>query len=233
MHTFRGIRRTCASVSALVTSALTTSAACAPEKPLVGGFDGSVSILPAMLSHNEKFVREGAYRDYAVATPAPAARCVILTCMDSRLTHLLPAALNIKQGEAKIIKTAGAILSHPFGGIMRSIIVALYELRASEVFVIGHEDCGMRSIDVSGTTKKMVAAGVPEDRLKTLETAGVDVHKWLEGFASVDESVLAAVEIVRSHPLVPSNLRVTGLVIDPNSGALRLAKKNASPSHIH
>jgi carbonic anhydrase len=231
MHIYRGIRRICASASIFGMLAHNTSASCAPESAPIIGFNDSESRLAAMLAHNEKFVREGAYRDYAVATPAPATRCVILTCMDSRLTHLLPAALNIKQGDAKIIKTAGAILSHPFGGIMRSIIVALYELRASEVFIIGHEDCGMRSIDVSGTTKKMIAAGVPADRLRVLETSGVNVHKWLEGFASVDESVLAAVEAVRTHPLVPPTLKVTGLVIDPNTGALRLAKKNAT--HIH
>jgi carbonic anhydrase len=42
--------------------------------------------------------------------------------MDARLIRLLPAALNIQQGDAKIIKTAGAIISSPFGGIMRSIL---------------------------------------------------------------------------------------------------------------
>ena len=189
-----------------------------------------------MLAHNAEFVRSGAYKAFAVAPPAAnaplPARCVILTCMDSRLTHLLPAALNIRQGEAKVIKTAGAILAHPFGGIMRSIVVALYELRASEVFVVGHDDCGMGAIDPAATKRKMLAAGVPPDRLRTLETAGVNVDSWLQGFESVDDSVLAAVEAVRSHPLVPPGLRVTGLVIDPTTGALRRAGA-AAPKHVH
>ena len=174
----------------------------------------------------------GAYKDFAVATPAPATRCVIITCMDSRLTHLLPAALNIKQGEAKIIKTAGAILSHSFGGIMRSTLVALYELRADEVFVIGHDDCGMGSLDPDATTRKMIAAGVPADRLSVLVAAGIDVKKWLKGFDSVDDSINAAVNVVRSHPLAPPGLRVTGLIIDPTTGALRLAGTAKAP-HAH
>ena len=34
-------------------------------------------------------------------------------------------------GDAKIIKNAGAIVAHPFGSVMRSVIVALYELNAT------------------------------------------------------------------------------------------------------
>ena len=186
------------------------------------------------MAHNARFVREGAYRNFAVAADAPAARCVVLTCMDSRLTGLLPAALNIRPGEAKIIKTAGAIMAHPFGGVMRSIIVAIYELRASEVFIVGHEDCGMRNVNADATIAKMVEAGVPADRVSVLKNAGVDVHAWLQGFASVDESVLASVEAVRRHPLVPPGLRVTGLVIDPVTGALRKAgEKRPGAPHSH
>lgn len=189
-----------------------------------GAHYNSPSRLGAMLAHNARFVQSGAYKDFAPAPDSPdASRCVILTCMDSRLSHLLPAALNIKRGEAKMIKTAGAIVSHPWGGIMRSIVVALYELRASEVFVVGHDDCGMRTVAPGEVMKKMLAGGVPEDRFQILEAAGVDVHRWLKNFVSVDESVLSAVKVIKSHPLVPPNLLVTGLVIDPATGALRLA----------
>ncbi len=157
----------------------------------------------------------------AVAAGRP--RCVIVTCMDTRLTHLLPAALNIQPDDAKIIRTAGAILSHPFGSSMRSIIVALYELHASEVYIIGHTDCGMRHVDAHGTCRKIVQAGVSEDRLTTLKAAGIDVYEWLKGFESVDHSVLTAVNVVKRHPLVPPHLRVYGLVIDPVTGLVRPA----------
>ncbi len=53
-----------------------------------------------------------------------------------------PHAMNLRDGDAKIVKNAGAVVSHPFGGIMRSIIVALYELGCDEVIVVGHRDCG-------------------------------------------------------------------------------------------
>jgi carbonic anhydrase len=205
------------------------AAAPAAAAAMAGGFDGSRSRLPEMLRHNADFVARGSGAAFAVAPDTPLPRCVILTCMDSRLTHLLPAALNIKQGEAKIVKTAGAILAHPFGGIMRSILVALYELRCSEVFVVGHDDCGMGGIDPASTKRKMVDAGVPADRMRMLKTAGIDVDRWLKGFDSVDDSVQHAVEVIRTHPLVPPGLRVTGLVISPTSGLLR----HAGAPHKH
>ncbi len=212
----------------LSAAGLSTSAAAAQ------GFDGSHSRLERMLEHNAAFVKAGSFQQFAVASPAPATRCVILTCMDSRLVHLLPAALDIKQGEAKIIKTAGAILSHPFGGVMRSIVVALFELKASEVFIIGHDDCGMSHVKPEDIQAKMLAAGVPPGSLSTLEASGVDVNKWLQGFSSVDESVQAAVKAVQKHPLVPPGLRVTGLIINPVTGALRLpGSARAEPPHRH
>ncbi|RYY32205.1 hypothetical protein EON62_05655 [archaeon] len=65
----------------------------------------------------------------------------------------------------QIIKNAGAVITHPFGGIMRSIIVALYELNANEVFVIGHHDCGMGKIDPGKTVEKMMAAGISTESM--------------------------------------------------------------------
>ena len=70
-------------------------------------------------------------------------KMVIISCMDTRLVELLPKAMNMRNGDVKIIKVAGAVISHPFGSIMRSILVAVYELGADEVCVVGHHDCGM------------------------------------------------------------------------------------------
>ena len=73
----------------------------------------------------------------------PNKKMVIISCMDTRLVELLPKAMNMRNGDVKIIKVAGAVISHPFGSIMRSILVAVYELGADEVCVVGHHDCGM------------------------------------------------------------------------------------------
>lgn len=73
------------------------------------------SRLARLLDHNREFVASKKYEDYH-SKKAGSSRAVVITCMDSRLIELLPKAMNIRSGEAKIIKTAGAILTHPFGG---------------------------------------------------------------------------------------------------------------------
>lgn len=56
--------------------------------------------------------------------------------------------MNMRNGDVKIVKSAGALVAHPFGSIMRSILVAVYELNADEVCVIGHYDCGMSKLSL-------------------------------------------------------------------------------------
>jgi carbonic anhydrase len=48
----------------------------------------------------------------------------ILSCMDTRLVELLPHAMNMRNGDVKIIKSAGALVAHPFGSIMRRMFIA-------------------------------------------------------------------------------------------------------------
>jgi len=92
-----------------------------------------------MLEHNHRFVTTNSYKPY-LTDRFPYKKLVIVTCMDTRLTQLLPAALDLKNGDAKIIKVAGAMVAHPFGSVMRSILVACYALGAENILVIGHHD---------------------------------------------------------------------------------------------
>jgi carbonic anhydrase len=180
-----------------------------------------MNLLEEVLNFNEKFVEEKKYVEYQTGK-LPNKKMVILTCMDTRLVELLPRALNVKNGDIKLVKNAGALVSHPFGSIMRSILVACYQLQADEVMVIGHHDCGMGSLKADDMIANMKSRGVKEETLETLEYSGINVNKWLSGFNSVEESVAHSVEVINNHPLLPDNLPVHGLVIDPHTGKLDL-----------
>ena len=81
-----------------------------------------------------------AYEPY-LTSKYPDKKLAILTCMDTRLIELLPAALGLKNGDAKIIKNAGGVITHPYGSVaVRSLLVAIIELGVEEVMVIGHTD---------------------------------------------------------------------------------------------
>ncbi len=180
-----------------------------------------MTILSEILKHNEKFVQEQKYIKYET-DKYPNKRLVILTCMDARLLELLPDAMNLKNGDAKILRNAGALITEPFGSIMRSILVSIYTLKAKEVMVIGHHDCGMANLAHDEMTKIMMERGISEDTLHTLNASGIELQKWLTGFRNVEESVRKSVSTIKNHPLFPPDTPVHGLVIDPKTGKLDL-----------
>lgn len=179
-------------------------------------------LLHDILEHNDQFVNDAEYELYE-ATKYPKKRMVVVSCMDARLVELLPKALDLHNGDAKIIKNAGGIISHPFGSIMRSIVTAVYELNADEIFIIGHHGCGMSQTNPKGTLQKAKERGVAtQDVLNTLEYAGIDLEKWLFGFDNVVDSIKNNIELVRNHPLIPKDVPVHGLAIAPDTGKLDL-----------
>ncbi|RBW67397.1 beta-class carbonic anhydrase [Bacillus taeanensis] len=178
-----------------------------------------MTLLDQILEHNEQFVAKKEYENYQT-TKFPDKKLVVLSCMDTRLVELLPRAMNFSNGDIKHVKNAGAIVSHPFGSIMRSILVAIYALKADEVCVVGHHDCGMGSINPSAILDEAINRGVSEEIIATMEHSGINLHDWLKGFNSVEESVQNSVEMIKNHPLLPSGISVHGLVIDPKTGRL-------------
>ena len=177
--------------------------------------------LNEILKFNESFVEYKLYEPF-ITTKFPDKRIVILSCMDTRLVELLPKAMNLRNGDVKVVKSAGAIVNHPFGGIMRSLLVAVYELMADEVYIIGHYDCGMSAIDPDNMLGHMKERGITQEVIDLITYSGVDLREWLRGFGDVQTSVRKSAEIVRSHPLMPKNVPVHGLIIDPSTGRLDL-----------
>ncbi|WCN37612.1 beta-class carbonic anhydrase [Aneurinibacillus uraniidurans] len=178
-----------------------------------------MSVLKEIMDYNQKFVADEKYEEFRT-TKFPDKGIVILTCMDTRLLALLPHAMNLHNGDAKIIKNAGAMVTHPFGSIMRSILVAVYELKAKEVFVVGHHDCGMTGLKPNSILEKAREYGVKQEKIDTLQDAGIELDEWLTGFSCVEESVKETVRNVKKHPLFPPNIAVHGLVIHPETGKL-------------
>ena len=112
-------------------------------------------MIDQIMEYNKKFVENKGYEPF-LTSKYPDKKLAILTCMDTRLIELLPAALGIKNGDAKIIKNAGGTMVHPYGSVVRSLLVGILELGVEEVMVIGHTDCGVQGMD----GKEMLPAGV-------------------------------------------------------------------------
>ena len=70
-------------------------------------------MIEEMLAYNREFVRSRGYEKFQTSK-FPDKKIAILTCMDTRLVELLPAALGIRNGDVKLIKNAGGMITGPF-----------------------------------------------------------------------------------------------------------------------
>jgi carbonic anhydrase len=178
-----------------------------------------MSVLPEILSHNAAFV-EGKEYEAFLTSPLPNKRLVVVTCMDTRLVELLPKAMGIHNGDVNLIKAAGAVVSHPFGSVMRSILVAVYNLGAEEIAVVGHHGCGMTGLSPEVMLDKARLRGISPEVLGILDNAGLNLRQWLTGFESPQSGVLASVEMIRNHPLLPKDIPIHGLMMHPETGRI-------------
>lgn len=170
---------------------------------------------------NRKFVEEKGYERF-VTSKYPDKKIAIVTCMDTRLVELLPAALGLRNGDVKIIKNAGATITNPFDSTMRSILIAIYELGVNEVMVIGHTGCGVQGMNAEEMLHLMKERGVSEEHITLMKHCGINLNEWLHGFDDTDDAVKETVDLISNHPLMPpTGVSVKGFVMDTYTGELR------------
>ena len=170
-----------------------------------------------ILRFNRQFVADKAYEPF-VTDKYPAKKLAVLTCMDTRLTELLPKALGLRNGDAKIIKNAGGLILSEKDSAIRSLLVGIYELGVREVMVVHHSSCGACHMSYSEFRPHMLEHGISEAVLAEWEASGV--AGWLEGFHDTEASVRRTVAAIVNHPLVPRDVIVRGFIIDSVTGEL-------------
>jgi carbonic anhydrase len=176
--------------------------------------------LKEVLAANQTYAAE--FGDKSKLALPPARRFAILTCMDARMDPAKFAGL--AEGDAHVIRNAGGRASDD---AIRSLVISYKLLGTREWFVIHHTDCGMLYF-----TNEVI-----RDLLsQSLKTASLDNGEWKDSGAgpgsyagdfiewltirNQEESVLADVERIKSHPLVPADIPVYGYVYDVKSGRL-------------
>lgn len=178
------------------------------------------NILKQVLAANEKYAREFGNKS-ELAMP-PARRFAIVTCMDARLDPAKFAGL--AEGDAHVIRNAGGRATDD---AIRSLVISYKLLGTREWFVIHHTDCGMLHFTND------VMRGLLRQSLQTARLEGGewkdsgggpgshegDFIEWLT-IRDQAESVIADVERIKSHPLVPAEIPVYGYVYDVKTGRL-------------
>lgn len=176
-------------------------------------------MIEEMLKYNKAFVESEAYKEF-MTSKYPDKKIAIVTCMDTRLTALLPAALGIKNGDVKIIKNAGGTITNPFDSTVRSLLVAIYELGVNEIMIIGHTGCGVQGMDSQEMLNLMRKRGIDEEHISLMKHCGINLDEWLHGFEDTEAAVHETVDLVKNHPLVPKDIIVKGYIMDSTTGEL-------------
>ncbi len=174
-----------------------------------------------VLAYNREFVASKGYEAH-LTDKFPDKKLAVLSCMDTRLSVLLQEALGLRNGDAKVIKNAGALVPSPWDSAMRSLIVAVYELGVEEIMVVAHTGCGACHMGFDHFRDEMLRRGVPA---AALQRTDVDLDAWLEGFHDTEKSVRDTVAAIAGHPLMPADVSVRGFIIDSATGELTEVKQ--------
>jgi len=173
-----------------------------------------------VLAANAAYAAE--FGDKGSLAMPPARRFAILTCMDARLDPARFAGL--AEGDAHVIRNAGGRASDD---AIRSLVISYKLLGTREWFVIHHTDCGMETFSDS-QLRELLA--------QSLDTAELTADGWCDrgagpgsregdhiawlSFGDRTQSLVADVERIRRHPLVPPSIPIYGYLYDCGSGQL-------------
>ncbi|WP_448162840.1 carbonic anhydrase [Bacillus mobilis] len=143
-------------------------------------------------------------------------KVLLLTEIEHGIEPIIQQETNIQQENMLTIHSYDSIIVHPYGDIMRSIIIAIYEENVEEIFVVGIED---KATDV-------VNLQIQRDSIKNNreidylfkncmpEFSSGSLNAWLSGQENVGENIEKSIDMIRNHPLVPSDIKVHGFMID-------------------
>jgi carbonic anhydrase len=146
----------------------------------------------------------------------PAAhRFAILTCMDARIDSAKLAGLRGSEGH--VIRNAGARATED---AIRSLVLSHQLLGTREWYVVQHSQCGMALLNEE----------LMHDVLQH-GPRGARLHKL--ALSDQEQSLVADVERIRNHPLVPADVAIRGFILDVDSGRfVEVAGASESgPSH--
>ncbi|MEK4031351.1 carbonic anhydrase [Pseudobacillus sp. FSL P4-0506] len=154
-------------------------------------------------------------------------KALFLTDMENELEPILQEVTNIRPENMLTIQCYGPVISNPYGDIMRSVIIAIYQENVEEIFVVGTKDRETASVNALTQLDSM------KDKIQTLdylfqnsrpEYPGGTVNEWLNGKENGSDNIENCVNTIHHHPLVPSYVKVRGLIVNTKDEKFSIAE---------
>ncbi|KIL48292.1 hypothetical protein [Jeotgalibacillus soli] len=148
-------------------------------------------------------------------------KALVLTGLSEKSHHLFPAITNRSVDQLVIASSFGAIISQPYGCMVRNVIFAVYSENIEEIYIIVEKDSKEHTVTGDEILSKIQEAGITKETIKTIEyidAAGCNLSNWLAGKQDVKKIITENIELIKHHPLLPKTLSIYGFITDAETG---------------
>lgn len=134
-------------------------------------------------------------------------------CLLKKVPHVQPENIFVLQNYDSFI-------CHPFDDVMRDILITVYQEGVDEVIVVAPK---MDQKYKKDALNKIYKNKELQDKLQTLDYLfkncmpdfpDGNIQSWLEGGKTIIGRLHHSANLIRKHPLMPSNIKVTELLLD-------------------
>jgi len=137
---------------------------------------------------------------------------IILTCMDPRID--IYRIFQLKPGDVFVLRNAGNIYTED---VLRSVLVAVHKYNIQYIVVLGHLDCGMKKLHLGNLLEKLT-----DSAIKKIGRSGtnffLELQKFFRTFTDEIKNIENQVQKVRNAREFPTDIKITGMLYDPNTG---------------
>ena len=143
----------------------------------------------------------------------PAAKIVVVTCMDPRLSEL-PGILGLPQADLDVIRTGGPAVTED---VLSELVVSTRVLGTTEILLLNHTGCGFTTFTDEELNAKLSAS--------TGDASPAPMRFF--SYKDPEENSREQIKKVRSHPWIAKDVPVRGLIFDVETGLLREVQQPA------
>ena len=144
--------------------------------------------------------------------PFPRYPVLILTCMNPRID--VYRIFQLKPGDVFVLRNAGNMYTED---VLRSVLVAIHKYNIQCIVVLGHLDCGMKKLHLGSLLDKLT-----ESAIKKIGRSGtnffLELQKFFRTFTDEIKNIENQVQKVRNAREFPTDIKITGMLYDPNTG---------------
>ena len=157
-------------------------------------------------------------------------KVLLLTDIEHEIEPIIQQVTNVQRENMLTIHSYDSVIVHPYGDIMRSIIIAIYEENVEEIFVVGIEDKETNVVNLQ----------IQRDSIKNNKELDYLFKNCMPEFSSGSleelsgkrkeniENIEKSIDMIRHHPLVPSDVKVHGFMINKTGGKETVVEVSAN-----